>query len=255
MFALERQAKIAALVASERRAAVPAIAEQFDVSEATVRRDLVVLERAGKLKRTHGGAVHVGVLAREISIDVRSRANAEAKDVIGRLAAQLVDPDDTIMLDAATTTLAMVGHLQGVANLRAVTSGVRTAQALGAVPGAGVYLCGGELRASTLSITGHQAEEFVRSYYADKLFLSARAISAEAGIMDFSEADARIKQTMIERSATKVLLVDSSKFDARAFIQIARLDQVDLLVTDKRPDAALAAALDAAGVKVVAPTG
>lgn len=253
MFALERQAEIAALVTNQRRASVPEIAQRFGVSEATVRRDLEFLEQTGKVKRTYGGAVTPEGLSSEIPIDVRSREHADQKETIGRLAAGLVGPNDTIMLDAATTTLAMVKHLRGIDNLRALTFGMRTAQLLGEVLGAGVYLCGGELHPATLSVTGYQAEEFVRNYYADKLFISARAISAAEGIMDFSEADAHLKQVMLARSATKALLVDSSKFETRAFATIADFGQIDLLITDQRPGADLAAALDAAGVEVLAP--
>lgn len=253
MFALERRAEIAALVAAQRRASVPEIARHFDVSQATVRRDLELLERAGKVKRAYGGAVTVEGLSSEIPIDVRSREHAAAKDAIGRLAADKVGANDTIMLDAATTTLAVVEHLRGIDNLRAITFGTRTAAALGAVLGGGVYLVGGEFHPVTLSVTGPQAEDFVRHYYADKLFFSARAISATEGIMDFSEADARLKRAMLARAATRVLLVDSSKFDTRAFAVVAGFDQVDQIITDRRPEGELAATLESAGVQVVTP--
>lgn len=253
MFALERQAAIVALIKGQGRASVPEIAERFTISEATVRRDLETLEREGRLRRTYGGAVSTDGLTSEIPIDVRSRDHSAEKGRIGRLAAQYVDPSDTVMLDASTTTLAMVEHLRGVNNLRAITFGLRTAQALGDVLGGGVYLCGGELHPSTLSVTGYQAEDFVRNYYADKLFLSARAISPKEGIMDFSEADAHLKQAMLARSAKTYLLVDSSKFSARAFTVVADFTQIDFLITDTTPTGELAAALEAAGVEVVVP--
>jgi|BarGraIncu00421A_1022006.scaffolds.fasta_scaffold00331_11 DeoR/GlpR family transcriptional regulator of sugar metabolism len=253
MFALERQAGIAALVASQRRASVPEIAVRFGVSEATVRRDLEFLERSGKVRRAYGGAVTREGLSREIPIDIRAREHADAKAVIGRLAAGLVGPGDTIMLDASTTTLAMVEHLRGFDNLRVITFGLRTAQTLGDVVGQGVYLCGGELHPSTLSVTGYQAEEFVRNYYADKLFISARAISATEGIMDFSDADAHLKQAMLARAATKVLLLDSSKFGARAFSTIGGVGEIDYLITDQQPDGPLQSALEASGVEIILP--
>jgi len=253
MFALERQAEIAKMVISERRASVPEIADRFGVSEATVRRDLEVLEQAGKLRRAYGGAIPMEGLTREIPIDVRSGEHADAKAAIGRLAASLVGPNDTIMLDASTTTLAMVEHLRGTDNLRAITFGVRTAQALGSTLGHGVYLCGGELHPSTLSVTGHQAEEFVGNYYADKLFISARAISASHGAMDFSDADAQLKQVMLARSAQRVLLIDSSKFGTQAFSKIAALDRFSYVITDREPDDILSAALASAGVEILIP--
>lgn len=250
MFALERQYEIVALVTSQRRASVPELADRFGVSEATVRRDLGILEREGKVKRAYGGVVTVESLASEIPIDVRSRSRSEAKDAIGRLAAQRVVGNDTIMLDASTTTLAMVKHLHGVGNLRAITFGMRTAQRLGEVLGGGVYLCGGELHPTTLSLTGHQAEEFIRNYYADQLFISARAISASEGIMDFSDADAHLKQVMLARASTRVLLIDSSKFGSRAFSTVGGLDQIDVMITDREPEADLMTALNQADVKV-----
>ncbi len=250
MFALERQAEIAALVRSQKRASVSEIAGRFGVSEATVRRDLETLEGDGHLKRAYGGAVAVEGLRSEIAIDVRSHEHAEEKAAIGRLAASLVEPNDTIMLDASTTTLAMVDYLRGIENLRALTSGVRTAQRLAEVLGQEVYCCGGRLSPSTLSVTGHQAEEFVRIYYADKVFISARAVSAAAGIMDFSEADAHLKQVMLSRSTKKVLLADSSKFGVRAFTVVATLSDVDVFIANRRPDAELMTALEAAGVEV-----
>ena len=255
MFAVERRMEVAALVARRRRASVHEIAAHFDVSEATIRRDLDQLEIAGRIARTYGGAVAIDSLSSEIPIDVRTRNHADEKRAIGRLGAELVGPGDTIMLDASTTTLAMVEHLRGIDNLRAITFGLRTAELLGSVIGGGVYLCGGELHPSTLSVTGYQAEEFVRNYYADKLFISARAVSATSGVMDFSDADAHLKQAMMARATTTILLVDSSKFGAHAFSTVTELDQIDTLITDRQPSAELLAALNKAHVDLVVPSG
>jgi len=253
MFAIERRTAIATLVSSRRRASVPEIAAHFGVSQATVRRDLGQLEKDGKLRRAYGGAVATEGLGREIPIDTRARQNADAKKTIGQLAAGLVGPDDTIMLDASTTTLAMVEHLRGIANLRVITFGLRTAGLLGEVLGGGVHLCGGELHPATLSVTGYQAAEFVRNYYADKVFMSARAISATGGIMDFSDADAHLKQVMIARSTSTIVLIDSSKFGGHAFAKVAGLDQIDTLITDAPPDVEMQDALKGAGVQVIVP--
>jgi len=106
---------------------------------------------------------------------------------------------------------------------------------------------------SGLSVTGYQAEEFVCNYYADKLFISARAISATEGIMDFSDADAHLKQAMLARAATKVLLLDSSKFGARAFSTIGGVGEIDYLITDQQPDGPLQSALEASGVEIILP--
>lgn len=251
MFALERRDAIVALVRAEGRAAVPDLAARFGVSEATVRRDLEVLERAARLRRAYGGALSADTLRSEIPIDVRTAEHAEQKSAIGRAAARMVSANDTVMLDASTTTLAMVEHLTGLPNIRAITSGMRTAQRLGEVLGSDVYLCGGQFRPATLSVTGYQAEEFVRSYFADLLFFSARALSPTDGVMDFSEADAHLKKVMLERSARAVLLIDSSKFGARAFSVVTGLAQVEVVITDQAPEGALATALEAAEVDII----
>jgi DeoR family glycerol-3-phosphate regulon repressor len=231
------------------------IAAKIGVSTMTIRRDLDLLKRAGKITRTHGGAVAArdgewpSPDVEESVFDRRLAANGAAKAAIARLAASLIEPSQSVGLDTGTTVLITAQHLVERGDLRIVTSNLRAALAL-AETGSRVYVLGGEVRAPELSVVGSGAVKTARSHFLDVLLLGVSAID-ENGVYDFSPEDTEVKAAFIDNASRVFVLCDSSKFERRSLARIAPLDGIDVLITDQPPPPSLAAALRAAEVKVM----
>jgi DeoR/GlpR family transcriptional regulator of sugar metabolism len=230
------------------------IAARIGVSTMTIRRDLEHLEKAGKITRTHGGAMvnadgaRAGADEEESIFDRRLLKNAGSKEAIARVAATLVDSAQSVGLDVGTTVLTAAQQLAGRQDLRFFTNNLRAAMAL-AGNGSPVYILGGEVRVPELSVVGSSAIQLVRSHFLDWLFLGASAID-ENGLYDFSPEDSEVKRAFIDSADRVALLCDASKFERRGLARICELNAVDVLVTDQAPPPRLAAALRSADVEV-----
>lgn len=241
----------------ERRgfATVSEIAGELGVSEITVRRDLTRLEGQGLLLRTHGGAVAAKLGSAESfdldepNFEARRRRQGEAKERIGAAAAALVRPGATIGIDVGTTALEMARQLASRADIKIFTNNVRAATQLSEGP-ASVYLPGGQLRPKELAIYGTMAVDQLKQYWLDQAFLGISGLT-DQGMFDYSLEDTEIKRAYIERASQIVALCDSSKFGRLSMVRVGTLEELDTLITDAPPPAALRAALDAAGVAII----
>lgn len=230
------------------------ISAELGVSEMTIRRDLVELEREGILLRTRGGAVAAGsavpaVLDREEpAFEVRLRKNQEAKQRIAAAAADLIEGRRTVALDVGTTTHLLARRLAERAGLKFFTASLRTAALLGEA-GCEVHVPGGQVRGEELSACGPTALEQFERYWFDIAFIGVSGICAD-GMFDYSLEDSALKRVYLRRSAQKVLLCDGSKFHRRSLVQIADFSGIDLMISEVEPPPDIAAALASAGVQV-----
>lgn len=231
------------------------IAARIGVSTMTIRRDLELLEREGKITRTHGGAIaamdneRAMVEDEESIFDRRLAKNATAKNAIARVAATLVGPALSVGLDAGTTILTSAQQLAGRADLRIFTNNLRAALAL-AGAGSPVYILGGEVRVPELSVVGSAAIKILKSHFLDLVFIGVSALD-ENGFYDFSPEDTEVKRAFIDSASRIVVLCDASKFEQRALARIDGLEAIDILVTDRAPPPRLAGALRDAKVEVM----
>lgn len=226
------------------------LVERLGVSPMTIRRDLAELERAGAIRRTRGGALApAGSFAFvEPALVQRRSANAEAKRLIARRAAQEVAPGGTIGIDVGTTTLALCLHLVDLADLTVVTSSLPVAVALAG--SMDVYLPGGRIRPKEQSLVGAAAREGMARFHLDTVFVGAAGID-EHGIYDYSIEDTELKQVMIDNADRVIVLCDASKFGRRAVATVCSFARIGTLVTDDDPPAAISAALVEHGVRVI----
>ncbi len=232
MLNIERRSAIMAYLKQHKAATVTELSHMMFIGEATIRRDLSALEREGGIKRTYGGAALTSGMDSEIPLYVREFEHKQEKDRIGAAAAKMAADGEVIILDSSTTTYQMVKYLSTKAGLSVVTNGAKTALALSGIPDMKVYSTGGYLREHSLSYTGAGAQSFIENIYADKLFFSCRALSAQKGLLDISEEEAQLRRQMIEHSKMSILLCDSSKFGAEAFHRICKIDKIDAIITD-----------------------
>ena len=249
----ERQHAIAVLVTERGRVSVAAVAEKFGVTTETVRRDLAVLERAGTVRRVHGGAVPAASLAlAEPGLGERSSTRAEQKRKIATAALDLLPgPDGSLLLDGGTTTAALADLLPSDRRLLAVTHCVPLAARLAAVPGVTLHLLGGRVRGVTQCAVGETTVRSLDELRVDVAFLGANGITAAHGFTTPDEAEASVKRAMVRAGQRVVVLADSSKLGREQLVRFAAAGDVDVLVTDADADPAEVAALEALDVEVV----
>jgi DeoR family transcriptional regulator of aga operon/DeoR family fructose operon transcriptional repressor len=242
VFAEERQDHIARIVEEHGRARVADLAATFRVSGVTIRKDLAVLERQGRIVRTHGGAMTVGRAGAERAFDVRERLQRDEKDAIGREAAAMVVDGDSIALDASTTALALARHLKGRGgwlHLTVITNGLRIASELAGHPGISVVMPAGFLRWEALSLVGPLGEGLFDKVNIQKAFMGAAGFAIEAGLSDATEEEAQIKRLMVEGANEVVGLVDHTKWERAAFATFCKTADLDAVVTDAGAPAAM----------------
>lgn len=249
----ERQQAIAALVAERGRVAVTAVAEEFGVTTETVRRDLAVLERAGMLRRVHGGAVPSGALTLvEPGLGERHGRRSEAKKAIAAAALDLLPgAEGSIVLDGGTTTAALAELLPAERRLLAVTSSVPIAARLSAAPGVTLHVLGGRVRGVTQCAVGETTVRALSELRVDVAFLGANGISPTHGFTTPDDAEASVKRAMVRAGQRVVVLADSSKLDREHLVRFAAPEDVDVLVTDAEADPGVVAELEKAGIDVV----
>lgn len=249
-----RQDRILDMLKAFGSVTVAEIAADLGISDMTVRRDLIELERAGWLERIHGGAVAkaggepVAMDREEPSFASRLNQRREAKTRIAALAAGIVAGYRTVALDVGTTTYLLAAQLRNLPHTTVFTNSVRIAGALG--DGAcEVYVPGGRLRRDELSISGASAVAQFGALWFDVAVIGVSGLST-AGIFDYSLEDTEMKQVYLARSGVRIVLCDSAKFRRMSLVKIAGLDRISMLVTDAPPPSDVAVALAQAGVEV-----
>lgn len=230
MLPSERRQQIKQLALERGALRVSDLAQAFEVSEMTIRRDLSALEEAGQLERTFGGAMLSEQASFESSYKIRRKTNRLQKDAIASYAATLIHEGDTVAIDASTTGLALARQL-AFRQLTILTNSLDIVQELrGATPK--VICTGGWYREAAGSFVGPLSLQSLSNLRVDRAFFSAKGILVPDGYMDSDLDEIAVKRAMLQRAAKITALVDSSKFGKRALGCIATLDEVDLLVTD-----------------------
>jgi DeoR family transcriptional regulator, fructose operon transcriptional repressor len=253
MYAEERQQAIAGLVTHRGRVAVTAVAEHFGVTTETVRRDLASLERAGLLRRVHGGAVPAGAFTvAEPGLGERGGTRTEQKRRIAAAAVDLVPGrNGSLVLDGGSTTAALAELLPGDRQLLAVTNSVPLAARLSASPGVQLHVLGGRVRGVTQTAVGESTVRALADLRVDVVFLGANGISAGHGFSTPDEREAAVKRAMTSAGQRVVVLADSSKLGREHLVRFAAVEDVDVLVTDDGADPDLVAELEQRGVEVL----
>ncbi len=234
IYPAERHRQIVEVMRQQETVTVCELEERFGVSASTIRRDLNALERAGLLNRTYGGAKAPLLSAQELPLAERRVSQANAKRRIGRAAATLIAPGDTMFLDGGTTVECLVPHLRAMAGLTVVTFGLNVLARLAGCKGITVIVIGGELDHRTLTMGGALAYEFLRTHGMrfDRAFLAASGVSAAAGVTNASLDEIPLKRIAMDSARETVLLVDGTKIGRDAVAQIAPIERINLLVTD-----------------------
>ncbi|MEI7026087.1 DeoR/GlpR family DNA-binding transcription regulator [Paenibacillus sp. y28] len=232
MLVAERYEKIVQLVNERGSIRVSELSEICEVTEETIRRDLDKLEQAGRLRRSHGGAVSVKEHQNpEVPFFEREVTNMEQKRRIAREAVNHIFPRDKIILDASTTAWYMASMIPDIP-LTVLTNSIKVALELSSKEKVEVISTGGILAPRSLSYVGPLAERALELYHVNKAFISCKGIHLQRGISESNELQARVKQQMIGLADEAYMLADYSKFGVSAFAHVARLSRISTVVTD-----------------------
>ncbi|WP_447039193.1 DeoR/GlpR family DNA-binding transcription regulator [Streptomyces sp. DSM 118878] len=251
MYAPERQQEILRLARDGGRVDVLSLAEEFQVTAETIRRDLKALDRAGLVRRVHGGAIPAGRLDFEPDLAEREGTAADEKDRIARAALAELPAEGSVILDAGSTVARLAAALPLESTLTVVTHGLPTAARLADHPGIQLHLIGGRVRQRTRAAVDAWALRAYGEIRADVLFLAANGFSADAGLTTPDLAEAAVKRATVAAARRVVLLADSAKHGQQHFARFGDLTDVDLLITDTGLDPADAAAIERDGTEVV----
>src|SRR6266545_862811 len=244
MYAEERQQAILDQARAHGRVDVAALAED-------IRRDLTLLERAGVLRRVHGGAIPVERIGFEPAFAARDAVLTAEKERIGKAALAEVPNEGAVILDAGTTTARLAQVLPGDRELTVVVNSPVLAAMLGTRANLNVLLLGGRVRGKTLATVDDWALRPLADLYVDVAFIGTNGCSVERGLTTPDPAEAAVKRAMIAAARRSVLLADHTKIGNDYLARFGSLSDVDLLITDAGLDDDLVLDLETAGLRVV----
>ncbi|GIN69768.1 DeoR family transcriptional regulator [Bacillus sp. J14TS2] len=254
MIAAERRNRIKEMLLKHKSVKASDLVDQFNVSEETIRRDLSQLEQEGILKKNYGGAILADKFQQDtliLPIRQRQRQFFEEKELIGKGAAELVQPGQTLILDAGSTTWHAIREMEKVKDLTVITNALNIAEECTRNESISVYLLGGKLRRRSLSTVGPQAELELQKYIADYAFIGTSGISLRQGITSSDLYEAEVKKAMISAGQKSVVLADHSKFQKLGLTSFCHFKDVDILITSDKADEQILKEIEKAGVEII----
>ncbi|CAD0184214.1 Glycerol-3-phosphate regulon repressor [Ruegeria sp. THAF57] len=225
------------------------LAQRFNVSNETVRRDFDALSNDGLIARAHGGA-SAPAQGHYPGLDERKNAQVDERERIGVRAAELIQSGETVMIDSGSTTIEMARALAYIGTpCTVITNSIPVAMTLGH-GAAQVLLCPGEYLATESATIGTETLEFLSRFNVDRCMIGSSGFSTD-GPSETVRGFAAVKRVMLTRAEKRHLLVDSGKFGRKGLSQVGDLNDLDSIVTDRRPTGELRNAIEGAEVDVL----
>lgn len=245
-----RQTEILEIARSEGRVSVEDLAQRFEVTLQTIRRDLTELSEAGLLDRVHGGALpRTGVS--NIAYEARRRMNEAAKTAIAKACAAMIPDNSSMILNLGTTTEAVARELIHHRNITVVTNNMNVANILVANPGCDIMVAGGALRRSDGGLVGELTTQFFEQFKVDFAVIGTSALDRDGDMLDFDLAEVRVSRAILRQARSSFLVCDHSKIGRSAPARIASLSELDVVFTDQPLPAALMKSCEGWNTRVV----
>ena len=233
MITFERRQRIITILREQPGIRVPEVAELLNVSEGTIRNDLNSLAGSGQVTRVRGGGVLLEEqTSRSTIFSTRLMTHRFAKQAIARQAADLVQDNDSILLDSSTSSYYLACCLKARRDLAVITNGIESARELARNSSNTVILLGGVLRVDGTAINVPMSEQILTEYHLKTAFLSCSGFTLEGGLTEVDIYEAQIKRKFIASSGSLIALIDSSKFGRADLTAFASMEQITHLFTD-----------------------
>ena len=235
MVVKDRLNKIRQIALNEKMISVSGLSSIFQVTEETIRRDLEKLESIGFITRTYGGAI---LNARSqldgIHFFKRAKDHLKEKQRIAINALSLLEDKTTIAVDSGTTTIETIKLLRDRTDLTILTNSTEIFHEL-ELSNINVVSTGGDFNKNSLSLQGQLTESIIKQFHVDIMIMSCKGLDIEDGVLDSNGKEAEIKKVFLEQASEVVLLVDSSKFDQKAFVKLTEWANINYIVTEREP--------------------
>lgn len=245
----ERQIRIEAHLAKVEFASLDELSELVDASVSTVRRDLGILEAHGVVRRTHGGARLVNPKSDEFAFSARDTHQAAEKEAIAQACAELILPNQTVIVDAGTTCAHVARYLEAKSP-HIITNSLPVANTFSSSAKLEVVVTGGVIYPRLGVLVGPLAVASMTQIHADVAIMSCGGITTEV-ITNSHGLLIEIQRAMMKAARRVVLCVDHTKFGRQSISRLCELDAIDTLITDQVPLPEMQRALKAAGVELI----
>jgi DeoR family transcriptional regulator, fructose operon transcriptional repressor len=250
LFGPERRRRLMDLLSERGSTDVASLAQRFEVTQETIRRDLTVLEQQGLLHRVHGGAILAPNGHAIPVLSIRRTLMADEKEAVARAALAHIPTDGAIFIDAGSTTQRFAELFRGGRPISVLTNGLPIAITLAGRPGLSVHTVGGRVRPETLAEVDAIALRTLSEVSVDVAFIATSGVSVGHGFSTNDSAEAAAKRAMIHAAKRVIVLTDHSKLAVDHFARFAELREIDLLITDAGADPEVVRALEVGGLKV-----
>jgi DeoR family deoxyribose operon repressor len=232
---VERIDTIAKILRERNGASIKALSRELEVSEMTIRRDLEQLQLANIVSLVHGAAIYQnepGGQERDYHLILEKAVSSPEKERIGKAAAQLVKPGDTIIIDIGTTTEHLARHIPQNCSITVLCYTINVLFEIYKKNVESLIVSGGYYHANTQLFESPETISLIRRTRAAKFFMSAAGVSRELGLTCINQYETSVKQACIDSSLQKILLADSKKFGKIRPAYVAPLDTIDMVITD-----------------------
>jgi len=248
----ERLEKIEEMVKQKKFCSVNELCVSFNISKATARRDLKILNDRNKLRLTRGGATDVATgTTHEPPYIVKKNINHEEKVRIADKACSYIKCGETVIIDSGTTALEMAGFLKSMKGITVATNDLLVACQLAEAKDIDLTVIGGGIRKDYYTTLGYLAQLAMEHINADKAFIGVDAINVNKGCMITNMQEVMLKKLFMKSAKEKIVICDHSKFENVAFMNLCSIHDVDMIITGKEIDKEIYSSFVEAGVNIV----
>jgi DeoR/GlpR family transcriptional regulator of sugar metabolism len=226
-----RHDKILNLLQNFRQISVSELTERLGVSQVTIRKDLTILEEMGLILRCHGGASLAQIANQLSTVSSRKSIFLDEKDRITTKALELIQEGDSVCIDASSTNLLLAEKISTLP-VRVITNSLEIMSTLSSSNDITLTAIGGNFRKEANSFIGPLAEDAVNRLQFDIAFIGATGFSATGDFLTHNTIEGNVKKAMLNAAKRRIILADSSKFNARSFSKFANAELIDVLITD-----------------------
>lgn len=251
MFAEERRDKILSILRLKGRILAKNLAEEFNVSIDTIRRDLASMENMGLLKRTHGGAVTLSKVRRlPVDSSIRFSEGTAHQNAIAKIAAGFIEDGDTVYIGGASIHYVLLKYLPLDKKYTVVTNSLTIAEKLKQLTNIETYIVCGNIK-NEEGIVDALAVEFMRNIRIDVAFLTGGGLSAKHGLSSSTPEGAIFQRTVAEVSRKKICLANFDKIGVEFFSRTVEIKKLDIIITDWEAPEEEIKKIKETGVKVI----